>query len=155
MHKYIVLKQSKTGLRVLQASPFSSALLQQLLRRIPDPSMCLEVTEQSLDQHPSLATSHFLANYLTTHFYGKLTAVRHCEIQALYMGSKVKRTSEYWESMPKGETVGPAPTSEFAHQWFFTCHLWPVLHKIFTLAAHHILAESLRTCHSLTAPPPK
>ncbi|KAF6133831.1 zinc finger FYVE-type containing 26 [Phyllostomus discolor] len=64
----------------------------KLLRRIPDPSMCLEVAEQSLDQHPSLATSHFLANYLTTHFYGKLTAVRHREIQALYMGSKVLLT---------------------------------------------------------------
>lgn len=110
MHKYFVLKQSKAGLRVLQASPFSSALLlQQLLRRIPDPSMCLEVTEQSLDQHPSLATSHFLANYLTTHFYGKLTAIRHCEIQALYMGSKVKRTSGYWESMPKGRLLTQLP----------------------------------------------
>ncbi|PNI83939.1 ZFYVE26 isoform 7 [Pan troglodytes] len=64
----------------------------QLLRRIPDPTMCLEVTEQSLDQHTSLATSHFLANYLTTHFYGQLTAVRHREIQALYVGSKILLT---------------------------------------------------------------
>ncbi|EPY79720.1 zinc finger FYVE domain-containing protein 26 [Camelus ferus] len=64
----------------------------KLLQRIPDPTMCLEVTEQSLDQHPSLATSHFLANYLTTHFYGELTADRHREIQALYMGSKVLLT---------------------------------------------------------------
>ncbi|OWK09404.1 ZFYVE26, partial [Cervus elaphus hippelaphus] len=48
--------------------------------------------EQSLDQHPSLATSHFLANYLTTYFYGELTADRHREIQALYMGSKVLLT---------------------------------------------------------------
>ncbi|KAM5274232.1 zinc finger FYVE domain-containing protein 26 isoform 2-T2 [Ctenodactylus gundi] len=64
----------------------------QLLQRIPDPTMCLEVTEQSLDQHPSLATSHFLANYLTTHFYGELTDARHREIQALYMGSKVLLT---------------------------------------------------------------
>jgi zinc finger FYVE domain-containing protein 26 len=53
--------------------------------------MCLEVTERSLDQHPSLATSHFLANYLTSHFYGELTTDRHREIQALYMGSKVRR----------------------------------------------------------------
>ncbi|KAB0374715.1 hypothetical protein FD755_013207 [Muntiacus reevesi] len=79
--------------KALQASPFSSTfLLQQLLQRIPDPTMCLEVTEQSLDQHPSLATSHFLANYLTTYFYGELTADRHREIQALYMGSKVLLT---------------------------------------------------------------
>ena len=105
MHKHFVLKQSKAGLHVLQASPFSSTLLlQQLLRRIPDPSLCLEVTEQSLDQHPSLATSHFLANYLTTHFYGKLTAVRHREIQALYMGSKVKRKS-FIKSLPKQPTI--------------------------------------------------
>ena len=96
-----VLKQNKAGLRVLlQASPFSSTfLLQQLLQRIPDPTMCLEVTEQSLDQHPSLATSHFLANYLTTHFYGELTADRHREIQALYMGSKVRRRRGCQESM--------------------------------------------------------
>lgn len=61
--------------------------------------MCLEVTEQSLDQHPSLATSHFLANYLTTHFYGELTADRHREIRALYMGSKVRRRRGCQESM--------------------------------------------------------
>ncbi|XP_069852002.1 zinc finger FYVE domain-containing protein 26-like isoform X1 [Dipodomys merriami] len=64
----------------------------KLLQRIPDPAMCLEVTEKALDQHPSLATSHFLANYLTTHFYGELTTARHHEIQALYMGSKVLLT---------------------------------------------------------------
>lgn len=74
--------------------------------------MCLEVTEQSLDQHPSLAASHFLANYLTTHFYGELTAVRHREIQALYMGSKVRKEGGSWKGMPWGETAGPAPASE-------------------------------------------
>ncbi|XP_037359449.1 zinc finger FYVE domain-containing protein 26 [Talpa occidentalis] len=77
-------------LYLLETGDHEKAL--QLLRRIPDPTMCLEVTEQSLDQHPTLATSHFLANYLTTHFYGELSAVRHREIQALYMGSKVLLT---------------------------------------------------------------
>nr|XP_031309771.1 zinc finger FYVE domain-containing protein 26 isoform X1 [Camelus dromedarius]XP_031309772.1 zinc finger FYVE domain-containing protein 26 isoform X1 [Camelus dromedarius] len=77
-------------LHLLERGDHEKAL--QLLQRIPDPTMCLEVTEQSLDQHPSLATSHFLANYLTTHFYGELTADRHREIQALYMGSKVLLT---------------------------------------------------------------
>ena len=117
-----VLKQNKAGLRVLlQVSAFSSTfLLQQLLRRIPDLTMCLEVTEQSLDQHCSLATSHFLANYLTTHFYGELTADRRREIQALYMGSKVRRRRGCWESMPEGGTAGPAPTSELALPG--TCH---------------------------------
>lgn len=84
---------------------FSMLLLQQLLQRIPDPTMCLEVTEQSLDQHPSLAASHFLANYLTIHFYGELTAVRHREIQALYIGSKVRKTTECWEGTPGRETA--------------------------------------------------
>lgn len=114
--------------------------------------MCLEVTEQALDQHPSLATSHFLANYLTTHFYGELTAVRHREIHALYMGSKVRRQRVCWESMPERETAGLAPISELALSMTLlpgTCHPGPVLYKIFTLAAHHILAESLRICHSL------
>ncbi|KAF6352835.1 zinc finger FYVE-type containing 26 [Rhinolophus ferrumequinum] len=86
----LISLHQKHLLHLLERGDHEKAL--QLLRRIPDPSMCLEVTEQSLDQHPSLATSHFLANYLTTHFYGKLTAVRHHEIQALYMGSKVLLT---------------------------------------------------------------
>ncbi|XP_045143555.1 zinc finger FYVE domain-containing protein 26 [Echinops telfairi] len=77
-------------LHLLERGDSEKAL--QLLQRIPDPTMCLEVTEQSLDQHPSLATSHFLANYLTTHFYRQLTAARHHEIQALYMGSKILLT---------------------------------------------------------------
>ncbi|KAM4852859.1 zinc finger FYVE domain-containing protein 26 [Thomomys bottae] len=77
-------------LHLLERRDHEKAL--KLLRRIPDPAMCLEVTEKSLDQHPSLATSHFLANYLTTHFYGELTTARHHEIQALYMGSKVLLT---------------------------------------------------------------
>ncbi|XP_024423386.2 zinc finger FYVE domain-containing protein 26 [Desmodus rotundus] len=86
----LISLHQKHLLYLLERGDHEKAL--KLLRRIPDPSMCLEVTEQSLDQHPSLATSHFLANYLTTHFYGKLTAVRHREIQALYMGSKVLLT---------------------------------------------------------------
>ncbi|XP_006113462.3 zinc finger FYVE domain-containing protein 26 isoform X3 [Pelodiscus sinensis] len=64
----------------------------QLLQRIEDSGMRLVISEQCLDKHPSLAASHFLANYLTTHFYKYLTAARHNEIQALYMGSKVLLT---------------------------------------------------------------
>uniref|UniRef100_A0A803YJM2 Zinc finger FYVE domain-containing protein 26 n=1 Tax=Meleagris gallopavo TaxID=9103 RepID=A0A803YJM2_MELGA len=64
----------------------------QLLQRIEDPGICLAISEQSLDQHPSLAASHFLADYLTTHFYRNLTTARRNEIQALYMGSKVLLT---------------------------------------------------------------
>ncbi|KAF3831059.1 hypothetical protein GH733_002297 [Mirounga leonina] len=86
----LISLHQKHLLHLLERGDHEKAL--QLLRRIPDPTMCLEVTEQSLDQHPSLAASHFLANYLTTHFYGELTAVRRREIQALYMGSKVLLT---------------------------------------------------------------
>ncbi|XP_053130387.1 zinc finger FYVE domain-containing protein 26 isoform X2 [Hemicordylus capensis] len=64
----------------------------QLLQRIEDPDIQLVITEQCLDKHPSLAASHFLADYLTTHFYKHLTVMRHNEIQALYMGSKVLLT---------------------------------------------------------------
>ncbi|KAH0521044.1 Zinc finger FYVE domain-containing protein 26 [Microtus ochrogaster] len=74
------------------SSVMNMILEAQLLQRIPDRTMCLEITERSLDQHPSLATSHFLANYLTSHFYGELTTDRHREIRALYMGSKVLLT---------------------------------------------------------------
>ncbi|XP_034498234.1 zinc finger FYVE domain-containing protein 26 isoform X2 [Ailuropoda melanoleuca] len=88
--EHLISLHQKHLLHLLERGDHEKAL--QLLRKIPDPTMCLEVTEQSLDQHPSLAASHFLANYLTTHFYGELTAVRHHEIQALYMGSKVLLT---------------------------------------------------------------
>lgn len=88
--EHLVSLHHKHLLHLLERSEHDKAL--QLLQRIPDPSMCLEVTERSLDQHPSLATSHFLANYLTSHFYGELTTDRHREIQALYMGSKVLLT---------------------------------------------------------------
>ncbi|XP_069344138.1 zinc finger FYVE domain-containing protein 26 [Eulemur rufifrons] len=88
--EHLISLHQKHLLHLLERRDHEKAL--QLLQRIPDPTMCLEVTEQSLDQHPSLATSHFLANYLTTHFYGQLTAVRHREIQALYVGSKVLLT---------------------------------------------------------------
>lgn len=54
--------------------------------------MQLVISEQCLDKHPSLAASHFLADYLTTHFYKHLTIMRHNEIQALYIGSKVSRS---------------------------------------------------------------
>ncbi|XP_007449065.1 PREDICTED: zinc finger FYVE domain-containing protein 26 [Lipotes vexillifer] len=88
--EHLINLHQKHLLHLLEGGDHEKAL--QLLRRIPDLTMCLEVTEQSLDRHSSLATSHFLANYLTTHFYGELTADRHREIQALYMGSKVLLT---------------------------------------------------------------
>ncbi|XP_030711188.1 zinc finger FYVE domain-containing protein 26 isoform X4 [Globicephala melas] len=88
--EHLINLHQKHLLHLLERGDHEKAL--QLLRRIPDLTMCLEVTEQSLDQHSSLATSHFLANYLTTHFYGELTADRHREIQALYMGSKILLT---------------------------------------------------------------
>lgn len=69
----------------------------QLLQRIEDPGICLAISEQSLDQHPNLAASHFLADYLTAHFYVNLTTARRNEIQALYMGSKVSKTPALWD----------------------------------------------------------
>ncbi|XP_030415648.1 zinc finger FYVE domain-containing protein 26 isoform X7 [Gopherus evgoodei] len=77
-------------LHLLEMGDTEKAL--QLLERIEDSDTRLVISEQSLDRHPSLAASHFLANYLTTHFYKYLTATRHNEIQALYMGSKVLLT---------------------------------------------------------------
>ncbi|XP_055451306.1 zinc finger FYVE domain-containing protein 26 isoform X1 [Psammomys obesus] len=88
--EHLIGLHHKHLLHLLERKEHEKAL--QLLQRIPDPTMCLEVTERSLDQHPSLATSHFLANYLTSHFYGKLSTDRHHEIQALYVGSKVLLT---------------------------------------------------------------
>ncbi|XP_076978925.1 zinc finger FYVE domain-containing protein 26 [Tamandua tetradactyla] len=85
--EHLITLHQKHLLHLLETGDPEKAL--QLLQRIPDPTMCLEVAEQSLDQHPSLTTSYFLANYLTTHFYGELTSARHREIQALYVGSKV------------------------------------------------------------------
>uniref|UniRef100_A0A8C8VEE7 Zinc finger FYVE domain-containing protein 26 n=1 Tax=Pelusios castaneus TaxID=367368 RepID=A0A8C8VEE7_9SAUR len=77
-------------LHLLEMGDTEKAL--QLLQRIEDSDMRLVISERSLDRHPGLAASHFLANYLTTHFYKYLTATRHNEIQALYMGSKVLLT---------------------------------------------------------------
>ncbi|PKU42474.1 zinc finger fyve domain-containing protein 26 [Limosa lapponica baueri] len=77
-------------LHLLEKGDMEKAL--QLLQRIEDPGICLAISEQSLDQHPNLAASHFLADYLTGHFYANLTTARRNEIQALYMGSKVLLT---------------------------------------------------------------
>ncbi|KAM4666763.1 zinc finger FYVE domain-containing protein 26 isoform 6-T6 [Amazona ochrocephala] len=77
-------------LHLLEIGDMEKAL--QLLQRIEDPGICLAISEQSLDQHPNLAASHFLADYLTAHFYANLTTARRNEIQALYMGSKVLLT---------------------------------------------------------------
>uniref|UniRef100_A0A8C4VEN6 Zinc finger FYVE domain-containing protein 26 n=1 Tax=Falco tinnunculus TaxID=100819 RepID=A0A8C4VEN6_FALTI len=77
-------------LHLLEMGDTNKAL--QLLQRIEDPGICLAISEQSLDQHPNLAASHFLADYLTAHFYANLTTARRNEIQALYLGSKVLLT---------------------------------------------------------------
>ncbi|KAM6273574.1 zinc finger FYVE domain-containing protein 26 isoform 2-T2 [Porphyrio hochstetteri] len=77
-------------LHLLEMGDTEKAL--QLLQRIEDPGICLAISEQSLDQHPNLAASHFLADYLTAHFYANLTTARRNEIQALYVGSKVLLT---------------------------------------------------------------
>ncbi|XP_074092155.1 zinc finger FYVE domain-containing protein 26 isoform X2 [Macrotis lagotis] len=88
--EHLISVNQKHLLHLLERGDHDKAL--QLLQRISDPTMRFDVTECSLDQHPSLAASHFLANYLTTHFYRELTATRHYEIQALYVGSKVLLT---------------------------------------------------------------
>ncbi|XP_042303954.1 zinc finger FYVE domain-containing protein 26 isoform X3 [Sceloporus undulatus] len=77
-------------LHLLEMGDMEKAL--QLLQRIKDPDIQLVISEQCLDKHPSLAASHFLADYLTTYFYKHLTVMRHNEIQALYVGSKVLLT---------------------------------------------------------------
>ncbi|XP_054017590.1 zinc finger FYVE domain-containing protein 26 [Dryobates pubescens] len=77
-------------LHLLEMGDVEKAL--QLLQRIDDPGICLAISEQSLDQYPNLAASHFLADYLTAHFYANLTTARRNEIQALYIGSKVLLT---------------------------------------------------------------
>ncbi|KFV61026.1 Zinc finger FYVE domain-containing protein 26, partial [Dryobates pubescens] len=77
-------------LHLLEMGDVEKAL--QLLQRIDDPGICLAISEQSLDQYPNLAASHFLADYLTAHFYANLTTARRNEIQALYIGSKVSKT---------------------------------------------------------------
>ncbi|KFP33761.1 Zinc finger FYVE domain-containing protein 26, partial [Colius striatus] len=77
-------------LHLLEMGHVEKAL--QLLQRVEDPGICLAISEQCLDQHPNLAASHFLADYLTAHFYASLTTARCKEIQALYIGSKMLLT---------------------------------------------------------------
>ncbi|XP_038621532.1 zinc finger FYVE domain-containing protein 26 isoform X1 [Tachyglossus aculeatus] len=86
----LIALHQKHLLHLLDGGNHDKAL--QLLQRITDPVVRLAVTESSLDRRPGLAASHFLANYLTTHFEQELTATRHQEIQALYVGSKVLLT---------------------------------------------------------------
>ncbi|XP_043930003.1 zinc finger FYVE domain-containing protein 26 [Protopterus annectens] len=64
----------------------------QLLQQRGDPDTNLIVCEQALDQRPGLAACHFLADYLTTHFYRSLSTERHHEIQAMRIGSKLLLT---------------------------------------------------------------
>ncbi|NWI42276.1 ZFY26 protein, partial [Picathartes gymnocephalus] len=64
----------------------------QVIARHSQPHIHRSDNEQSLDQHPNLAASHFLADYLTARFYASLTTARRNEIQALYIGSKVRKT---------------------------------------------------------------
>ncbi|XP_061467048.1 zinc finger FYVE domain-containing protein 26 isoform X2 [Rhineura floridana] len=87
---YLINLHREHLLHLLEMGDMEKAL--QLLQRIEDPDIQLVISEQCLDKHPSLAASHFLADYLTTHFYRHLTIMRHNEIQALYMGSKVLLT---------------------------------------------------------------
>ncbi|KAJ7399374.1 zinc finger FYVE domain-containing protein 26 isoform X1 [Pitangus sulphuratus] len=95
-HLYPVPREDLINLRrehllhLLEMGDMEKAL--QLLQRIEDPGICLAISEQSLDQHPNLAACHFLADYLTAHFYASLTTARRNEIQALYIGSKVLLT---------------------------------------------------------------
>uniref|UniRef100_A0A670Z2X0 Zinc finger FYVE domain-containing protein 26 n=1 Tax=Pseudonaja textilis TaxID=8673 RepID=A0A670Z2X0_PSETE len=77
-------------LHLLEIGDMEKAL--QLLQRIDDPDIQFVISEQCLDKYPSLAASHFLADYLTTYFNQHLTIMRQNEIQALYVGSKVLLT---------------------------------------------------------------
>ncbi|XP_060119541.1 zinc finger FYVE domain-containing protein 26-like [Heteronotia binoei] len=86
----LISLHQKHLLHLLEMGDMEKALL--LLQRIEEPDIQLVISEQCLDKHPSLAASHFLADYLTTYFYKHLTAMRHNEIQALYIGSKVLLT---------------------------------------------------------------
>ncbi|XP_069494828.1 zinc finger FYVE domain-containing protein 26 isoform X2 [Ambystoma mexicanum] len=74
-------------LYLLESGDSEQAL--QLLQRISDPAMCLAISEEALSRNPGLKACHFLADYLTTHFHKSLSAARHNEIQALYMGCKM------------------------------------------------------------------
>ncbi|XP_032083490.1 zinc finger FYVE domain-containing protein 26 isoform X2 [Thamnophis elegans] len=77
-------------LHLLEMGDMEKAL--QLLQRIDDPDIQFVISERCLDRYPSLAASHFLADYLTTYFNQHLTVMRQNEIQALYVGSKVLLT---------------------------------------------------------------
>ncbi|XP_039182796.1 zinc finger FYVE domain-containing protein 26 isoform X2 [Crotalus tigris] len=77
-------------LHLLEMGDMEKAL--QLLQRIDDPDIQFVISERCLDTYPSLAASHFLADYLTTYFNQHLTVMRQNEIQALYVGSKVLLT---------------------------------------------------------------
>ncbi|NWU51112.1 ZFY26 protein, partial [Dromas ardeola] len=77
-------------LHLLEMGDMEKAL--QVIAGLFQPHMHRSNNEQSLDHSPNLAASHFLADYLTGHFYANLTTARRNEIQALYMGSKVLLT---------------------------------------------------------------
>ncbi|XP_030071386.1 zinc finger FYVE domain-containing protein 26 isoform X2 [Microcaecilia unicolor] len=74
-------------LDLLEAGDSQKAL--QLLLRITDNDMRLAVSLESLDQHPDMASCHFLADYLISYFHKELLPTRLNEIQAVYIGSKV------------------------------------------------------------------
>lgn len=67
------------------------------MQRIDDPDIQFVISERCLDTYPSLAASHFLADYLTTYFNQHLTVMRQNEIQALYVGSKVSSRKQFQE----------------------------------------------------------
>ncbi|XP_063804247.1 zinc finger FYVE domain-containing protein 26 [Pseudophryne corroboree] len=61
----------------------------QLLKRVEEQSLRLVITEQALLQKPSIFASHFLSEYLLTHFQTNLLEMNCEDIRNIYMGSKM------------------------------------------------------------------
>ncbi|XP_066550908.1 zinc finger FYVE domain-containing protein 26 isoform X2 [Amia ocellicauda] len=64
----------------------------QLLESIGDHELCLQISQQALDQRPGLAACHFLTDYLSSHFHSSMSSLRQHEIQAMRIGSKLLLT---------------------------------------------------------------
>ncbi|XP_075048563.1 zinc finger FYVE domain-containing protein 26 isoform X2 [Mixophyes fleayi] len=61
----------------------------QLLKRVEEQNLRLVITERALLQKPSIFASHFLSEYLLTHFQNRLLEANFDEIINIYMGSKM------------------------------------------------------------------
>ncbi|XP_073493543.1 zinc finger FYVE domain-containing protein 26 isoform X2 [Phyllobates terribilis] len=61
----------------------------QLLKRVEDQNLRLSITEQALLQNPGISASHFLSEYLLTHFSDYLLEMRCNEIRNIFLGSQV------------------------------------------------------------------